>query len=233
VNLVDPKVDAYAEAHTTPSGELFERLAAETREKTTARGLSIDGHDDDDDGDLPISFGGALRVEVPSGSQGFDGLVTIGGTSRGLHGRSVVGVADTGDLFIGATLGDNVHFAYDLSLGFGPGVFIGDNLQIGATIGFGFSGITGGVLDFAWKVPTEAFVVLNLSHDIRPLAYFRQSYLFSSEARQNGSKLARWGDEAEAGAGLRFSGRLDGFFYGSLREMANVRYWGFGIGAVL
>ena len=34
MNLVDPKVDAYAEAHTTPSGELFERLAAETREKT-------------------------------------------------------------------------------------------------------------------------------------------------------------------------------------------------------
>jgi caffeoyl-CoA O-methyltransferase len=34
VNLVDPKVDSYADAHTTPSGELFERLAAETREKT-------------------------------------------------------------------------------------------------------------------------------------------------------------------------------------------------------
>jgi caffeoyl-CoA O-methyltransferase len=34
VNLVEPKVDAYAEAHTTPSGELFERLAAETRDKT-------------------------------------------------------------------------------------------------------------------------------------------------------------------------------------------------------
>jgi len=36
-----------------------------------------------------------------------------------------------------------------------------------------------------------------------------------------------------AGAGLRFSGRLDGFFYGSLREMAGVRYWGIGIGAIL
>jgi caffeoyl-CoA O-methyltransferase len=35
VNLIDPKVEAYAEAHTTPGGELFERLAAETREKTT------------------------------------------------------------------------------------------------------------------------------------------------------------------------------------------------------
>jgi caffeoyl-CoA O-methyltransferase len=34
VNLVEPKVDEYAEAHTTSSGELFERLAAETRDKT-------------------------------------------------------------------------------------------------------------------------------------------------------------------------------------------------------
>jgi caffeoyl-CoA O-methyltransferase len=34
VNLVDPNADAYAVAHTTPGGELFERLAAETREKT-------------------------------------------------------------------------------------------------------------------------------------------------------------------------------------------------------
>jgi caffeoyl-CoA O-methyltransferase len=35
VNLVDPRADEYAERHTTPSGELFERLAAETREKST------------------------------------------------------------------------------------------------------------------------------------------------------------------------------------------------------
>jgi caffeoyl-CoA O-methyltransferase len=33
-NIVDEKIEAYAEAHTTRSGELFERLAAETREKT-------------------------------------------------------------------------------------------------------------------------------------------------------------------------------------------------------
>ena len=65
------------------------------------------------------------------------------------------------------------------------------------------------------------------------MAYFRQDYLFGADSRKNGSKLARWGDEAEAGAGLRFSGRLDGFFYGSLREMAGVRYWGIGIGAIL
>jgi caffeoyl-CoA O-methyltransferase len=32
--IVEPRVDEYAEAHTTPDGELFERLAAETHEKT-------------------------------------------------------------------------------------------------------------------------------------------------------------------------------------------------------
>ena len=90
-----------------------------------------------------------------------------------------------------------------------------------------------GVLPFAWKVPTEGFVILELSPELRPMAYFRQDYLFGADSRKNGSKLARWGDEAEAGAGLRFSGRLDGFVYGSLREMAGVRYWGIGMGAVL
>ncbi len=227
-------------------------------ESTVARGvdLTIRNHDRDDDEDqdgnddsnddghrdhgrgpwfrrIPVDFGGGIRIERPATRRDFDALVTFGGTDREVHGNPVIGVADTVDVGIGATLGDNVHFAYDFSVGFGPGVFVGDNLQIGATIGFGFSGITGGVLDFAWKLPTEAFVVVELSPEIRPMAYVRQSYLFSSEARQNGSQHARWGDEAEAGAGLRFSGKLDGFVYGSVREMANERYWGIGIGAVL
>jgi caffeoyl-CoA O-methyltransferase len=32
--IVEPRVEEYAEAHTTPDGELFERLAKETRAKT-------------------------------------------------------------------------------------------------------------------------------------------------------------------------------------------------------
>jgi hypothetical protein len=236
------------------AGELaFEEgsLRRVSPERTTARGSSRDedrdddGDDDDDSGrhgrrgrspwyrKIAASFGGGIRVERPSTPMNFDALVTLGGTSREVHGTPVIGVAETGDLSIGATLGDHVGFAYDMSFGFGPGIFVGRNLQLGATIGFGFSGITGGTLDFAWKVPTEAFVILELSPEIRPMAYFRQDYLFSSDARKNGSRMARWGDESEAGAGLRFSGRLDGFLYGSLREMAGVRYWGIGIGAVL
>jgi hypothetical protein len=112
-------------------------------------------------------------------------------------------------------------------------VFVGDNLHVGATIGFGFSGITNDILAFAWKVPTEMFAILELSKNLRPMAYFRQSYVFGPDSRKQGSKMALWGDEAEAGAGIKFAGRLDGFFYGSVREMAGVRYWGFGVGAVL
>lgn len=209
-------------------------------EETLARGgAHHDPEQDDDDRRSPwyrrvaASFGGGLRVERPQTRTDFDALVTLGGTSREVHGNPVIGIAETGDLALGLTLGKNVGFAYDLSFGMGPGVFIGDNLQVGATIGVGFSGITSGVLPFAWKVPTEAFVILELSPELRPMAYFRQDYLFGADSRKNGSKLARWGDEAEAGAGLRFSGRLDGFFYGSLREMAGVRYWGIGMGAIL
>jgi caffeoyl-CoA O-methyltransferase len=39
--IVDPKIEAYAEAHTSPDGELFERLAEETRAKTTAPQMMV------------------------------------------------------------------------------------------------------------------------------------------------------------------------------------------------
>ena len=39
--IVDPPVEEYAEAHSSPDGELFERLAAETREKTTAPQMMV------------------------------------------------------------------------------------------------------------------------------------------------------------------------------------------------
>ncbi|HUJ59943.1 MAG TPA: caspase family protein [Kofleriaceae bacterium] len=217
-------------------------------EATAARGAGLErsevphGDDDDDDrGDrspwyrqIGVGFGGGLRVEQPTSNTGFDSLVTLGGTEREIHGTPVVGVAETTDFALGGTLGGDAHFAYNLAIGFGPGVFIGDNLQLGATIGFGFDGITGGVLGFAWKVPTEAFAVLELSHAVRPMAYVRQNYIFDNDKRQNGTKIGFWGaDETEYGAGLRFVGHYTGFLYGSVREMEHVRYYGIGIGAIL
>jgi predicted O-methyltransferase YrrM len=39
--IVNDAVEEYAAEHTTPVGDLFERLAAETREKTTAPGMMV------------------------------------------------------------------------------------------------------------------------------------------------------------------------------------------------
>ena len=39
--IVDPEVEAYAEAHTEPAGEVLERLAEETRAKTTAPQMMV------------------------------------------------------------------------------------------------------------------------------------------------------------------------------------------------
>jgi predicted O-methyltransferase YrrM len=39
--IVEPEVEEYAEAHSTPMAGLFERLAAETREKTTAPQMMV------------------------------------------------------------------------------------------------------------------------------------------------------------------------------------------------
>lgn len=39
--VVDPKIEEYAEEHTSQNGELFERLAEETREKTSAPQMMV------------------------------------------------------------------------------------------------------------------------------------------------------------------------------------------------
>jgi caffeoyl-CoA O-methyltransferase len=39
--IVDPKIEDYAEEHTSPDGELFERLAEETRAKTSAPQMMV------------------------------------------------------------------------------------------------------------------------------------------------------------------------------------------------
>src|SRR3954466_6012306 len=39
--IVEPAVEAYAEEHSSPNGALFERLAAETREKSDAPQMMV------------------------------------------------------------------------------------------------------------------------------------------------------------------------------------------------
>jgi hypothetical protein len=229
------------------------QLVAVAAEPTIARGgppgeaRSADDGADDGDGDdgdehgpggylrrARVSFGGGLRVELPERDDNpIDAIATLGGVARDVEGPELVGIAGRGELLLGAAFGEDAGFAYDLSLGLGPGLMLSDHLQIGATIGFGLGGITGGNLDFAWKAPTELFAILHLAPTVRAVGYVTQTWLFSSEARQDGSPSARWGDQSEAGVGLRLTGPHKGFLYGSVREMAGERYWGLGLGAVL
>jgi hypothetical protein len=225
-------------------------------ESTVARGAGDDEDDEDDEDDVDdrwdherdearapegylekvrVSFGGGLRVELPTREESpIDSIATLGGEARMVSGPELVGVASTAELMIGWAFAADDGFAYDMSLGLGPGLMLSDDLQIGATIGFGLGGITGDDnLDFAWKAPTELFAILHLAPTLRAVGYVSQTWLFKSDARQDGSETARWGDQSEAGVGLRLTGPHKGFLYGSVREMSGERYWGLGIGAVL
>jgi caffeoyl-CoA O-methyltransferase len=82
MNLIDPKVDAYAEAHTTPSGELYERLAAETREKTTAPEMMV-GEVEGRFLEFLVRLSGARRVLELGTFTGYSSLSMARGLSDG------------------------------------------------------------------------------------------------------------------------------------------------------
>jgi caffeoyl-CoA O-methyltransferase len=84
MNLIDPKVDAYAEAHTTPSGELYERLAAETREKTTLPQMMV-GEVEGRFLEFLVRLSGARRVLELGTFTGYSSLSMARGLPEGGH----------------------------------------------------------------------------------------------------------------------------------------------------
>lgn len=84
MNLVDPKADAYAEAHTTPSGELYERLAAETHEKTSIPQMMV-GEVEGRFLEFLVRLVGAKRVLELGTFTGYSSLSMARGLSDGGH----------------------------------------------------------------------------------------------------------------------------------------------------
>ena len=82
MNLIDPKVDAYAEAHTTPSGELFERLAAETLEKSEWPEMMV-GEVEGRFLEFLVRLSGARRVLELGTFTGYSSLSMAGGLPDG------------------------------------------------------------------------------------------------------------------------------------------------------
>ena len=84
MNLVDPKADAYADAHTTPSGELYERLAAETHEKTSIPQMMV-GEVEGRFLEFLVRLVGAKRVLELGTFTGYSSLSMARGLSDGGH----------------------------------------------------------------------------------------------------------------------------------------------------
>ena len=82
MNLIDPKLDAYAEAHTTPSGELFERLAAETLEKSEWPEMMV-GEVEGRFLEFLVRLSGARRVLELGTFTGYSSLSMAGGLPDG------------------------------------------------------------------------------------------------------------------------------------------------------
>ena len=152
-----------------------------------------------------------------SGPSDADELRRAASRSAARRARStaapVVGVAETGDLSLGVTVGDNMGFAYDMEPRLRPrrvrrrqpAARRDDRLRV---LGRDRAASS----PFAWKMPTEMFAVLELSPDDPADRRTSARATSSTPTRARTARRWRcWGDEAEAGAGLRFSGKLDGF----------------------
>jgi caffeoyl-CoA O-methyltransferase len=116
VNLVDPKVEAYAEAHTTPSGELFERLAAETRQVSEWPEMMV-GEVEGRFLEFLVRLSGARRVLELGTFTGYSSLSMARGLSEG--GRVITCDVDPETTAIArryaeeAGLADRIEFRLD------------------------------------------------------------------------------------------------------------------------
>ena len=82
MNIIEPSIDAYAEAHTTPSGELYERLAAETRETTEWPEMMV-GEVEGRLLEFLVRFSGARRVLELGTFTGYSSLSMARGLPEG------------------------------------------------------------------------------------------------------------------------------------------------------
>ena len=119
MNLIDPRVDEYAEAHTTPSGELYERLAAETHEKTTAPQMMV-GEVEGRFLEFLVRSTGAKRVLELGTFTGYSSLSLARGLSEG--GRVVTCDVNEETTAIARRYAEEAGLADRIEYRLGPGL---------------------------------------------------------------------------------------------------------------
>ena len=119
MNLIDPRVDEYAEAHTTPSGELYARLAAETHDKTTAPQMMV-GEVEGRFLEFLVRSTGAKRVLELGTFTGYSSLSLARGLSEG--GRVVTCDVNEETTAIARRYAEEAGLADRIEYRLGPGL---------------------------------------------------------------------------------------------------------------
>ncbi len=131
-------------------------------------------------------------------------------------------VATRLDLELGST--STWGFLYDLEFLLGFAGRLGSVGALGVLGGGGLGGVTGGRLPFAWQVPVEAFVTLDLGDWLHLHTWARSTWLFGTGAeRLQGPQLYDLGDELALGLAFTFGesdagGDEPGFYLGALYQ---------------
>lgn len=191
-------------------------------------------------------FGASLNYEArvthaedPDALADVTQVATAGVSSRALAGKRDRRAAFAAgfDFQFGGGIGGGFAYEFDF-YPLGLATRLGERGHFGVVAGVGLSGLTDRI-DFAMQFPVEAFLEFELGRRIRVLAYGSSRWVASSEARTGGVDAIPFGDEFNAGLGIRWGKRRDqhraamgnGYYVGGLyQERLGVRFYGATIG---
>jgi hypothetical protein len=141
----------------------------------------------------------ARAEDVHQGAGGID--------LKGLGGRSSLALAAAIDVELGFEVPGGFVYGFHL-LPIGVGARLTGRNVIGIVTGGGFGGTVDRV-PFAWELPVEAFVELDLGRFVRFLASARMTFTPGTGERDDGAPSIDFADEAELAVGLAFGERYD------------------------
>lgn len=137
---------------------------------------------------------------------GTENALALTGTIRYMGEANPVGLVGGCDFAVGGGGG----FLYNLRFVAGLGAPFGKRFHVLLTSGFSADGITGDRVPFGMSVPLELQAGFDWGASLYTAAWVRPAWVTNSDARQNGSATAPFGDEMSSGLYLVWGDADDG-----------------------
>jgi hypothetical protein len=132
---------------------------------------------------------------------GLGGTAAVGWSFRLVGDTSPFGIAGGVDVELGGASGSRgLAFQHNLRWLLGPGLSISKYVYMGLIGGIGSNAISNRYVPATMEIPIEYFVGVTFIPHVRPVFWARSSWIFFSEARQNGSPINPIADETALGA---------------------------------